>query len=78
MDIPQPWQFTGQDRFDWPDWVKGHRKTAEHMPYGPDGARFITCQNSNHVMLAPQQFWLTLRPNGDIWAHHPEHFAPDI
>lgn len=46
--------------------------TAEHMPYGPKGERFITCRNDGYTMLAPQGFVLTMDDDGTMHATHPE------
>lgn len=67
-DIVLAWQFNGEDRCDWPDWVKGHPDTAVHYPEagphrGQFPAAFISISGLQDRTIANPGDWLVLQPN---------------
>ena len=72
------WQFTGQFRHEWPDWLKGHPTTAFHFDRGQDvepmSLAEISIETLEGVMTAKLGDWIIQGVKGEVYPCKPDIF----
>lgn len=72
--VVEAWQFNGEDRCDWPAWVKGHASTA--LYYTDSGKpKYISIATLEGVMFANRGDWIIKGVKGELYPCKPDIFA---
>ena len=71
----EAWQFNGEDRPDWPNWVKGHPDTAIHYERERPQPLHISISTLEGTMIALRGDWIIKGTKGELYPCKPDIFA---
>lgn len=69
------WQFNGEDRPDWPVWVKSHPDTAIHYERERPQPLYISIDTLEGEMRAQKGDWIIRGTAGELYPCKPDIFA---
>lgn len=69
-EIFEAWQFNGEDRLDWPDWLRSEQRV--HQTFNP---RHISVETSAGRIFAFKGDWVVCTSGGELIIESPESFA---
>lgn len=71
--VIEAWQFTGQSRLEWPEWMRGHPSTASQFDW-PD-VEWISIDTLEGRMRADVGDWIIRGVKGELYPCKPDIFA---
>jgi hypothetical protein len=72
--VIEAWQFTGQGRWEWPEWLKGH-PTAALLIHEKYATPWISIDTLEGRMRADVGDWIIQGVKGEVYPCKPDIFA---